>query len=123
MKTEKLSPHVNIYKFPLVSISSITNRITGVYLSGAFLSYGIIKLINKEKELYNFYSSLDKRNKTIINYSFIFPNIYHISGGIRHFIWDKYPNLLNVKKTRQSSIFLYTFSGLSTIIAEHYLNK
>ena len=75
MKTEKLSPHVKIYKFPLVSISSITNRLTGLYLSGVFLSYGIIKLQNKEDYIYNLYNSLDKYKK-IINYSFIFPSIY-----------------------------------------------
>ncbi len=123
MKTEKLSPHVKIYKFPLVSISSITNRLTGLYLSGVFLSYGIIKLQNKEDYIYNLYNSLDKYKKKIINYSFIFPSIYHTCGGIRHLIWDKYPKLLNVKQTRQSSIFLYTFSSLSTIIVEDYLNK
>ena len=33
----KISPHVNIYKFPITAISSITNRISGLYLTGVFI--------------------------------------------------------------------------------------
>lgn len=33
-KGRPVSPHVTIYKFPLVALSSITNRVTGVILSG-----------------------------------------------------------------------------------------
>lgn len=33
-KGRPVSPHVTIYKFPLAALSSITNRITGVILSG-----------------------------------------------------------------------------------------
>ena len=30
----KISPHVQIYKFPITAISSITNRLTGLSMSG-----------------------------------------------------------------------------------------
>lgn len=33
-KGRPVSPHVTIYKFPVAAISSITNRVTGVVLSG-----------------------------------------------------------------------------------------
>jgi succinate dehydrogenase (ubiquinone) cytochrome b560 subunit len=33
-KGRPVSPHVTIYKFPPVAISSITNRVTGVILTG-----------------------------------------------------------------------------------------
>jgi hypothetical protein len=32
-----VSPHVTIYAFPVVAISSIMNRVTGVALSGKFI--------------------------------------------------------------------------------------
>ena len=35
---KKISPHVEIYKFPITAISSITNRVTGLALTGYFLS-------------------------------------------------------------------------------------
>ena len=38
---KNISPHVNIYRFPITAISSITNRITGVYLTGIFIGSGL----------------------------------------------------------------------------------
>ena len=32
-----ISPHVNIYKFPITAVSSITNRLTGLALTGLFI--------------------------------------------------------------------------------------
>lgn len=34
LKGRFVSPHVQIYKFPVVALSSITNRVTGVILTG-----------------------------------------------------------------------------------------
>lgn len=36
-KGRPVSPHVTIYKFPVVALSSITNRVTGVALSAGML--------------------------------------------------------------------------------------
>jgi hypothetical protein len=38
-KGRPLSPHVTIYKFPTVALSSITNRVTGVILTGGILLF------------------------------------------------------------------------------------
>ena len=46
MKNKNISPHVTIYKFPLPAISSISNRITGVAMTGLFLGYGLGNLID-----------------------------------------------------------------------------
>lgn len=103
----KISPHVQIYKFPLSAISSISNRISGLYLTGVFIGGGLILAINKEKELLEKYNHLEKYQKKLINYSFILPTTYHTLGGIRHFIWDKYPNLLTNKIGKQSSLIMF----------------
>ena len=39
----KISPHVSIYKFPLGALSSITNRLTGLSLSGVFVMGGLVQ--------------------------------------------------------------------------------
>jgi hypothetical protein len=44
-KGRPVSPHVTIYKFPVVAISSITNRVTGVALTAgkySVLSYSLV---------------------------------------------------------------------------------
>ena len=122
---KNISPHVNIYKFPIAAISSITNRITGFYLSGLFVTGGIVSLLNKEDFINNKYKTLDQKYKSIINYSVIFPVSYHTLGGIRHFMWDKYPKLLNNKAVSRSSFWLFGLSIGSTFLIENYslLNK
>ena len=43
----KVSPHVQIYKFPIAAISSITNRITGLGVTGMYIGLGSSLLFNK----------------------------------------------------------------------------
>ena len=54
--------------------------------------------------------------KTAINYGIIFPTFYHTFGGIRHFIWDKYPHLLSNVKVTQSSIGIIGLSIASSFL-------
>ena len=121
--TKNISPHVTIYKFPVTAISSIATRITGVYLSGLFVAGGISKLIEKDKYLCDKYSNLNSNLKTAFHYSIIFPSVYHTYGGIRHFIWDKYPKLLNNKSVAKSSFILFGLSSLTSILTEKLINK
>ncbi len=116
----RISPHVNIYKFPITAISSISTRLTGLYLTGLFVSGGIYCLQNN-KNLEEKYKSLSTNNKRIINMSIIIPSTYHTFGGIRHFIWDKFPHLLTNVKVQRSSIGLISISILSSFIYEKYV--
>ena len=44
-KNRPVSPHVTIYRFPAVALSSITNRVTGVMLAGALFFTVIVVLV------------------------------------------------------------------------------
>lgn len=121
--TKNISPHVTIYKFPITAISSITTRVTGVYFTGLFIAGGIAKLTNKDEFLYDKYTHLNNTLKTAIHYSVIVPFTYHTYGGIRHFIWDKYPKLLTNKSVAKSSYLLFGLTGVSSILAEKLINK
>lgn len=117
---KNISPHIQIYKFPVTAISSITTRLTGLYLSGAFVGFGILNLSN-----YNYldkYNKLDRKFKNAINYSLIFSSTYHSFGGIRHFIWDKYPKYLVNKSVAKSSYILFGTSIISTFLIDKLLN-
>ena len=106
----KISPHVNIYKFPITAISSISTRLSGLYLTGLFVGSGIYQLSNKDFKLHKKYNNLEDYQKKLLNFSLILPTTYHTLGGIRHFIWDKYPQLLTNTKVAKSS---YLIIGLS----------
>lgn len=116
-----ISPHVNIYKFPITAVSSITNRLTGLALTGLFIGTGISNIFNLD--LIKKYDKLENNYKKVINYSVIFPATYHTFGGIRHFIWDKYPQLLNNKQVQKSSFFLMGGSVVYTILFEKFVLK
>ena len=116
-----ISPHVNIYKFPITAVSSITNRLTGLALTGLFIGTGISNIFNLD--LIKKYDKLENNYKKVINYSAIFPATYHTFGGIRHFIWDKYPQLLNNKQVQKSSFLLMGGSVVYTILFEKFVLK
>ena len=121
--TKNISPHVSIYKFPITAISSIATRVSGVYLTGLFILGGISKMTNYDDYLYNHYKKLENSYKSLLHYSVIVPTTYHTFGGIRHFIWDKYPSLLTNKSVPKSSYLLFGLTGLSSILAEKLINK
>ena len=118
---KNISPHVNIYKFPITAISSIMNRVTGLGITGIYVASGTMLLFNKNPVTY--YEKLHNYPKTAINYGVIFPTFYHTFGGIRHFIWDKYPHLLSNIKVTQSSIGIIGLSIASSFIYEKYIIK
>ena len=120
---KNISPHVNIYKFPVTALSSITTRLTGLYLSGLFIVGGVYNLTDQKETLYDKYMKLSDVPKRLFNYSIIFPITYHTYGGIRHFIWDKYPSLLINKSVTRSSYILFGGSIFTTIMYEHFCIK
>tara|TARA_B100000424_G_scaffold247688_1_gene220269 strand:- start:6 stop:404 length:399 start_codon:yes stop_codon:yes gene_type:complete len=117
----KVSPHVQIYKFPITAITSITNRVTGLGITGMYIGLGSSLLFNKN--VFELYDKAPQPAKSIINYTVLFPNIYHTFGGIRHFVWDKYPKYLTNVKVQNSSIAILGLSVISTIFTESYILK
>tara|TARA_Y100000768_G_scaffold311301_1_gene245838 strand:+ start:4426 stop:4830 length:405 start_codon:yes stop_codon:yes gene_type:complete len=115
-----ISPHVSIYKFPVTALSSITNRITGVVLSGGFIIVGISSFFPKQQEtILQKYESLKKYESIrIIKPILFFPIIFHTFGGIRHFLWDFKPQLLSNSKVTKSSFILFGTTGIFYAILE-----
>lgn len=115
----KISPHVNIYRFPVTAISSIMNRVTGLAATGGFVLVGGSLLVNKNP--FDYYDKLSNVNKRVVNYGVLFPNIYHFWGGLRHMIWDKNPGLLKNISVARSSYGIIVMSVVSTIFVENVI--
>ena len=117
-----ISPHVQIYKFPITAISSIATRITGVGLTGLYLSYGTLCFFDKQDLINSKYNSLNDNYKKVINYTILTPTVYHTLGGIRHFVWDKFPSkFLNNKSVSRSSFLLFGLTIPLTYASEKFL--
>ena len=117
MKSESpLSPHLQVYKWQLSSLLSITHRMTSVFnLAGlSFFALWIFLLFFGE----NIFSYFEIFASTFIG-KFVFVGItwsfsYHLLNGIRHLFWDigygydlKTANLSGVVVL--SSSFILTF--------------
>ena len=85
-----LSPHIQIYRWPLPMTMSILHRITG-----AGLYFGTLLMVwwliaagggpNAYSKVGAFTSSLFGR---LILFGYTWALIHHMLGGIRHLIWD-----------------------------------
>ena len=86
-KGRPISPHVTIYAFPTIAISSITNRACGVGLSVGMAGCGALTLLGVDVPtmMYN----LGHGDLTyLFKFGVGFPLIYHYAAGIRHLYWD-----------------------------------
>ena len=91
MKTDSpLSPHLQVYKWQLSSLLSITHRMTSVFnLAGlSFLALWIF-LLFFGKDTFSYFEMFS----SMFIGKFIFVGItwsfsYHLLNGIRHLFWD-----------------------------------
>ena len=120
---KNLSPHLSIYKFPLTAISSITNRVSGMYIT--LISFGSCSFCfsneNNKNKFYKFYNNLNYYQKTSLNCIILYPFGYHFSGGLRHLLWDSFPHLLTNSRVASSSKFLFVASIIPTLLLENKL--
>ncbi len=85
-----LSPHLQIYKWQLSSLLSITHRMTGVFnVGGFFLIVLWVLFLATGPEYYNFYQKfLRSFVGKFILVGFTWSFVYHMLNGIRHLAWD-----------------------------------
>ena len=101
------------YKFPIVALSSITNRITGCVLSGAVGVGGVIACVGGPEavpetvELFkSHFPLLVFPAKAMLS----FPFVYHGVAGLRHVIWDMSVFGIDNENAKKSSMFVFASS-------------
>ena len=85
-----LSPHLQVYRLPLVALVSISHRACGV-VNGLGYAIFIIFLISIASgyETYNIsYTVLTSTIGKILMSLWIFSLYLHMSNGVRHLFWD-----------------------------------
>ena len=85
-----LSPHLQIYKWQLTMIMSITHRGTGVFLTvGAFfLTCWLLALADGPELFASLQAHLTSWYGQLLVYAFVFSLYFHLCNGIRHLFWD-----------------------------------
>lgn len=91
-----LSPHVQIYRWPITMAMSIAHRVSGaaLYAGSLFLAAWIIAIACGAEafETVNvFFNSIIGRT---ILFLYTLALVHHLAGGVRHLFWDVKPALL-----------------------------
>uniref|UniRef100_A0A7S1XVJ2 Succinate dehydrogenase cytochrome b560 subunit, mitochondrial n=1 Tax=Phaeomonas parva TaxID=124430 RepID=A0A7S1XVJ2_9STRA len=106
-----VSPHVTIYAFPAVAISSISVRVTGCILSVGLGGIGALALVGVDTPALMSAvgsSAIGPLAKFAVSYSLV----YHFFGAARHYVWDQSPEMLENDQVYQTSLGIMGAAGV-----------
>ena len=111
-----LSPHLQIYKWQISSLLSITHRISGVInLLALILIFFWIALLSLGESNYNlFLSTINSFFGKFILIGFTWSMNFHLLSGIRHLFWD-FGYGYEIKTANISGIIVIIFSLAITV--------
>ena len=89
-KERPLSPHLQIYKPQITSMSSILHRLTGVALTVGLilLTWGLVALASGRESYEFFINFCTSITGQILLAGWTFAFFYHLCSGVRHLIRD-----------------------------------
>ena len=85
-----LSPHLQIYRWPITMVGSILHRATGIALSGGtlFLAWWLIAAASGPDAYDRFAAAAAHPLGRLVLFGFVWSLAYHALNGIRHLAWD-----------------------------------
>ena len=90
MQHRPLSPHLQIYRLPLVALLSIGHRITGVFLSLGYVALAawLVAVASGGPVYELLYGWFASTPGTIAMVGWSAALYFHLCNGIRHLFWD-----------------------------------
>ena len=112
-----LSPHLQIYRWHISSLLSITHRISGIInlFSLILLFFWLVALSLGENNYELFLLVINSFIGKFILIGFTWSMIFHILSGIRHLVWDIGYGF-EIKTANISGIVIITSSLILTVI-------
>ena len=112
-----LSPHLQIYRWHISSLLSITHRISGVInlLALSLIFFWLLVLSFGESNYESFLSTMNSFFGKFILIGFTWSTCFHILSGIRHLAWDL-GHGFEIKTANISGIIVIISSLVLTII-------
>jgi succinate dehydrogenase / fumarate reductase cytochrome b subunit len=112
-----ISPHLQIYRWHISSLLSITHRITGVVnlLALILMFFWLLAFSLGENNYELFLLAINSFFGKFILIGFTWSMSFHIFSGIRHLVWDMGYGL-EIKTANISGVLVILSSLVSTII-------
>jgi len=112
-----LSPHLQIYRWQISSLLSITHRISGVInlLALILIFFWLIALSLGENNYESFLLIINSFFGKFILIGFTWSMIFHLLSGVRHLVWDLGYGF-EIKTANISGIIVIISSLVLTII-------
>ena len=85
-----ISPHMQIYRWPLPMAMSILHRITGggLYVGTLLMAWWLIAASSGPNAYATFGGFINSFIGRLILFGYTWALLHHMLGGIRHLIWD-----------------------------------
>lgn len=85
-----LSPHISIYRWPITMTTSILHRATGIAMSVGFivLAGWLFDAAMGAETYASFMNCMDSPIGYLLLIGWSFAFFFHLSNGVRHFVWD-----------------------------------
>ena len=89
-RTRPLSPHLQIYRWPVTMATSIAHRVTGIALAAGMilLAWWLIAAATSPGSYHVFAASAANPFGQIVLFGFVWSLTFHLFNGIRHLSWD-----------------------------------
>jgi succinate dehydrogenase / fumarate reductase cytochrome b subunit len=118
MKNRPLSPHLQVYRLPLVAVLSITHRMTGVLLGlgTLVLLYWLGAAASGAESYAAAQSVFDMVIVKLILVGWTWAFFYHLGNGVRHLFWDAGVGL-DIATATQSGYAVLATSVVLTLLA------
>jgi succinate dehydrogenase / fumarate reductase cytochrome b subunit len=122
MSNRPLSPHLQVYRLPLVAVLSITHRMTGIFLGlgTLVLLYWLGAAASGADAYASAQSVFDMFIVKLVLVGWTWAFFYHLCNGIRHLFWDAGVGL-EIATAAQSGYVVLATSVVLTLLVWGYV--
>jgi succinate dehydrogenase / fumarate reductase cytochrome b subunit len=116
-RARPLSPHLQIYRWPVTMATSIAHRATGIALSAGtlLLAWWMIAAATGPQAYHVFAVSAANPMGQIVLFGLVWSLAFHLFNGIRHLAWDIGLGF-DVPTANRTGVTVVLLSLLSTIL-------
>jgi succinate dehydrogenase / fumarate reductase cytochrome b subunit len=111
VRPRPLSPHLQIYRWPVTMAGSILHRATGLALAGGIvlIAWWLMAIASGPDAYDGFSAAARNPLGQLVLFGFVWSLAYHLLNGIRHLAWDVGRGF-DVQTANRSGVMVFTFS-------------